>query len=189
MVRQVHRIALMLLVAAAPVVAGCAKATTTSDGSSATAEGSMSGRAGAAGAGRSGHYASMGGDAAGSATRPDPREFVVAVELHDIHFDFDRYDIRPEDASVLDANAQSLKANPSWLVLIEGHTDERGTVEYNLALGERRARASLNYLVAQGVRSNRISIISYGKERPTCGGADESCWSQNRRAHFLIKKR
>ncbi len=189
MVGQAHRIALMLLVAAAPVLAGCAKATTTSDGSSATAEGSMNGGAGADGTGRGGHYASMGSDAAGSATRPNPREFVVAAELNDIHFDFDRYDIRPDDARMLDANAQSLKANPGWLVLIEGHTDERGTVEYNLALGERRARASMNYLVAQGVRSNRISIISYGKERPTCGSSDESCWSQNRRAHFLIKKR
>ena len=111
------------------------------------------------------------------------------MDLRDIHFEFDRYDIRPEDAQVLEANAVVLKSNPKWQVLIEGHADQRGTTEYNLALGDRRARASMNYLVAQGVRSNRISIISYGKERLLCRESSEDCWGQNRRAHFMVKAR
>ena len=72
-------------------------------------------------------------------------------------------------------------------MLIEGHCDERGTVEYNLVLGERRAKAAMNYLVAQGVQASRFTVISYGKERPFCTEHTEACWSQNRRAHFLVK--
>src|SRR5207253_2465744 len=83
---------------------------------------------------------------------PSPREFVAAVELKDIHFAFDRAEIGSEAATVLDTNAQWLKANPNHLVLIEGHADERGTSEYNLALGDRRAKASMNYLIAHGDR-------------------------------------
>jgi len=88
--------------------------------------------------------------------------------LKDVFFEFDKYDIRPEDAKTLDANASWLKSNAENLVLIEGHCDERGTNEYNLALGERRAKATMNYLVSQGVQANRITIISYGEERPLC---------------------
>jgi len=112
----------------------------------------------------------------------------VAIEaLKDIHFDFDKYDIRPGDAKILDENTKWMKANPNYLILIEGHCDERGTSEYNLALGERRTKATLNYLVSQGVQANRISLISYGKERPLCTEKNEACWSRNRRAHFLVK--
>ena len=85
------------------------------------------------------------------------------------------------------ADAAWLKSNPGNLVLIEGHCDERGTNEYNLALGERRAKSTMNYLVAQGVQASRITIISYGKERPVCTEHNEGCWSNNRRAHFLTK--
>jgi len=120
-------------------------------------------------------------------TRPAPREFVTIPELRTIHFDFDKYDIRPEDAKTLDTNAAWLKANANHLVLIEGHCDERGTNEYNVALGERRAKAAMNYLVAQGVRANRVTIVSYGEERPLCREHDEACWSQNRRAEFRVK--
>jgi peptidoglycan-associated lipoprotein len=109
------------------------------------------------------------------------------ANLNDIRFDFDKYDIRPGDAKTLDADAGWLKANPQNLVLIEGHCDERGTNEYNLALGERRAKSTMNYLVAQGVQASRITIISYGKERPVCTEHNEGCWAQNRRAHFLTK--
>jgi len=118
---------------------------------------------------------------------PRPSEFMANPNLNDIHFDFDKYNIRPGDAKVLDANAAWLKSNQGNLVLIEGHCDERGTNEYNLALGERRAKSTMNYLVAQGVQASRITIISYGKERPVCTEHNESCWSQNRRAHFLTK--
>jgi len=121
-------------------------------------------------------------------TPPAPSEFRATDNLKDVFFDFDKYDIRPSDAKMLDTNAAWLKSNDN-LVLIEGHCDERGTNEYNLALGERRAKAAMNYLVAQGVQASRITIISYGKERPTCTEHSESCWAQNRRAHFLVKAR
>jgi peptidoglycan-associated lipoprotein len=125
--------------------------------------------------------------AAQPAPRPAPQEFAVNANVKDIFFDFDKYNIRPGDAKILDANATWLKANPTQLVLIEGHCDERGTVEYNLALGERRAKAAMNYLVAQGVQASRFTVISYGKERPFCRESNEACWSQNRRDHFLVK--
>ncbi len=121
------------------------------------------------------------------ATPPRPSEFAANANLKDIHFDFDKYDIKPEAARILDANATWLKANARNLVLIEGHCDERGTAEYNLALGERRAKSTMNYLVGQGVQANRITVISYGKERPLCTEKTEACWAMNRRAHHLVK--
>jgi peptidoglycan-associated lipoprotein len=123
------------------------------------------------------------------AARPEVRTFVAVPELQDVFFDFDKYDIRPADTRTLDANAAWLKSNPNHLVLIEGHADERGTNEYNLALGERRAKSTMNYLVSQGVQANRVTIISYGEERPTCMEKSEGCWAKNRRAHFLVKPR
>jgi peptidoglycan-associated lipoprotein len=128
------------------------------------------------------------GGTATPAARPPVSEFAANPNLKDIHFDFDKYDIRPGDAKILDANATWLKSN-SDLVLIEGHCDERGTNEYNLALGERRAKATMNYLVSQGVQAGRITIISYGEERPLCTEHTEACWATNRRAHFLSKAR
>jgi peptidoglycan-associated lipoprotein len=119
---------------------------------------------------------------------PRPSEFRENENLKDIFFDFDKYDIRAGDAKILDGNAAWLKSNND-LVLIEGHCDERGTNEYNLALGERRAKATMNYLVGQGVQANRITIISYGEERPTCTDHSEGCWARNRRSHFLVKAR
>jgi len=125
---------------------------------------------------------------AAPAARPAVQEFAATPNLKDIHFDFDKYDIRPGDAKTLDANAAWLKGNNA-LVLVEGHCDERGTNEYNLALGERRAKATMNYLVSQGVQAGRITIISYGEERPVCAEHNEACWATNRRAHFLAKSR
>jgi len=127
--------------------------------------------------------------APGTTARPSPKEFTAIPELKPIYFDFDKYDIRPGDAKALDANAQWLKSNANQLVLIEGHCDERGTNEYNLALGERRAKSTMNYLVSQGVQASRITIISYGEERPVCTQKNEECWSKNRRAQFLVKPR
>ncbi len=130
-----------------------------------------------------------GGTPPGGSARVAPRDFVAVPELQDIYFDFDKYDIRPPDARVLDTNATWLKNNGNMLVLIEGHCDERGTNEYNLALGERRAKSAMNYLVSQGVQAGRITIISYGEERPLCTERNEACWGKNRRAHFLVKPR
>jgi peptidoglycan-associated lipoprotein len=123
--------------------------------------------------------------AGASAFRPD--QFSESASVRDVHFDFDRYDIRSDDARLLDANAVYLKTNPRHLLLIEGHCDERGTTEYNLALGDRRAKAAMNYLVSQGIKSERIQIVSYGEERPACREHTEACWATNRRAHFLVK--
>jgi len=109
--------------------------------------------------------------------------------LKDVYFDFDKSNIRPGDAQILDASATYLKANPNQIVLIEGHCDERGTIEYNLALGERRAKAAMNYLVAQGIDASRFTLISYGKERPVCSEKTEACWQSNRHDRFLTKPR
>ena len=104
-----------------------------------------------------------------------------------IYFDFDRSDIRPGDAAILDATAEWLRANPDRLVLIDGHCDERGTAEYNLALGGRRALAAKEYLVGRGIAEARLTITSYGFERPACGEHTDACWAKNRRVNFLVK--
>ena len=106
--------------------------------------------------------------------------------LKDIHFDFDQYNLRPGDASVLRENAALLKKYPNVKVQIEGHCDERGTVEYNLALGERRANGAKEYLVSLGISQSRISTISYGKEKPLDPSHSEVAWSKNRRAHTVV---
>jgi peptidoglycan-associated lipoprotein len=106
--------------------------------------------------------------------------------LKDIHFSFDKYDIRPEDGAILKENAALLKKFPNVKVQIEGHCDERGTIEYNLALGERRANRTRDYLVSLGISPDRISTISYGKEKPLDPGHDEEAWAKNRRAHTII---
>ena len=106
--------------------------------------------------------------------------------LKDIHFNFDKYDIRPEDAAILKENAALLKKFPNVKVQIEGHCDARGTVEYNLALGERRANRTKDYLASLGISTARISTISYGKEKPLDPGQNEEAWANNRRAHTII---
>jgi peptidoglycan-associated lipoprotein len=120
---------------------------------------------------------------------PPPADYAPNGELRDVYFDFDKSNIRPPDARTLESSAAYLKANPNLLVLIEGHCDERGTAEYNIALGERRAKAAMNYLVGQGVDAGRLTLVSYGKERPVCTQRTEACWSKNRRDRFLSKPR
>jgi len=125
------------------------------------------------------------------AARPPapPKDFADTANLQDIHFDFDKAAIRPDAARLLDANAAWLRSNGNMLVLVEGHCDERGTNEYNLVLGERRARATINYLIGQGIAQDRLSLVSYGEERPLCTEHNEACWAKNRRAHFRVKER
>jgi len=106
--------------------------------------------------------------------------------LKDIRFDYDKYDIRREDEGILRENAAFLKKNPKMKIQIEGHCDERGTAEYNLALGERRANNTKRYLVSLGITSDRISTISFGKERPLDPGHNEEAWAKNRRAHIVV---
>ncbi len=106
--------------------------------------------------------------------------------LDDVHFDFDKAEIREGDRAVLAKDAGVLKKYDFLTVTVEGHCDERGTVEYNLALGERRARAVQDYLVSLGVPATRLKTVSYGKEKPLCMEHDEACWTRNRRSHLGI---
>ena len=144
----------------------------------------------------------QGGEASDSATvtvrtppppppPPPPKpDFSEALEsaVRDAYFDYDKSDVRPEAESVLRSNASALRRlfgdYPSDRVVIEGHCDERGTNEYNLALGDSRATATRDFLMNQGVPAGKLTTISYGEERPQCSESDESCWQRNRRAHF-----
>ncbi len=146
---------------------------------------------GTAAAPRSGPTTSPSTAAVPSGTVPgaviSPKEFVEASTLRDVHFDFDKYEIRADNAKLLEEASKWLKENPKAQVLVEGHADERGTSEYNLALGERRAKAVRDYLVSLGTETSRISTVSYGEERPVCNEHSEPCWGKNRRGHFLVK--
>lgn len=106
--------------------------------------------------------------------------------LKDVFFDFDRYDLSGDGRTILRANAEWLKSNPAARVEIEGHCDDRGTNEYNLALGAKRAQSAREYLTTLGISAARLSTISYGEEIPVCKEQGESCWKQNRRARFVI---
>jgi peptidoglycan-associated lipoprotein len=109
------------------------------------------------------------------------------MSMTDAFFDFDQAALRDDAKAALENNAKWMEKNGSANVIIEGHCDERGSVEYNLALGERRAKAAKEYLVSYGIGAARMTTISYGKERPFDPGHDENAWAQNRRAHFLSK--
>jgi len=106
--------------------------------------------------------------------------------LQDVHFDYDRYDLRSEDRATLQQNSEWLKEHAGAKVEVEGHCDSRGTVEYNLALGAKRAKAVKDYLVSLGIAADRMSTISYGEELPLCHEENEACWSRNRRAHSVV---
>jgi peptidoglycan-associated lipoprotein len=106
--------------------------------------------------------------------------------LQDAFFDYDKYELRDDARSALATDAEWLKKFSTMQILIEGHCDERGTNEYNLALGERRANAAKDYLVSLGIDGSRVKTVSYGKERPVCTEASETCWAKNRRAHLVI---
>ena len=107
-------------------------------------------------------------------------------QVKDIYFDYDKYDLRSTDQAVVQQNAQYLQSHPNVRITIEGHCDERGSTEYNLALGDNRASAAKTALMQAGVSSERIKTISYGKEKPFCTESTEECWQQNRRAHFVF---
>jgi len=113
---------------------------------------------------------------------------VAEVSFETVYFDFDKSDLRQDARNVLNKNADILlKSKPDAKVQIEGHCDERGSAEYNLALGERRAKSSMQYLITLGVKADRLSIISYGKEKPAVQGNDDAAWAKNRRAEFVAK--
>ncbi len=115
--------------------------------------------------------------------------FLESSLLKDIHFGFDRYDLTPEAREVLSQNAELLLQHSRVNIQVEGHCDERGTIEYNLALGERRSNSAKEYLMSLGVSANRIGTISYGEEMPLDPRHGEDAWAKNRRAHFVIVSR
>lgn len=126
-------------------------------------------------------------------TTPPPAEptppgtTITSSNFEPVFFDFDSYALRDDARTSLDRDAKVLRDNAAVRITIEGHCDERGTVEYNQALGERRAQAAREYLVAAGINASRIELISYGKERPFDDGHDEAAWAKNRRAHFVVR--
>jgi peptidoglycan-associated lipoprotein len=126
--------------------------------------------------------------AAPSTAGVDMAQEIRAFEGEGIFFDFDKYDIKPEAKVVLEKKAAWLRANPSFKVRIEGNTDERGTNEYNMALGERRAKAAQKYFNALGISMDRMSTISFGEEKPVCKEQNEKCWQKNRRDDFRLSK-
>jgi peptidoglycan-associated lipoprotein len=174
---------------------GCAKQPSTTSASAPAPGGAVSMTVAPGGMQHAGATAGGAGAGAGagmsgaSAPRPTLEGFRADADLVDVHFEFDRAVIRETDMPKLDANAGWLKSNVDHLVVIEGHCDERGTTEYNTALGDRRAKATKNYLVSRGVPAARITVISYGKERPTCSQSVDECWAKNRRAHLRVKPR
>ena len=124
---------------------------------------------------------------------PGPDGATVSVEemnrrgyLKDVFFDLDRSDVRGDQRELLEQNAGWLRKRAEVRIIIEGHCDERGTAQYNMALGERRAQTVTDYLTALGIAPSRIQVMSYGKERPFDRGHDDKAWAQNRRAHFVV---
>jgi len=137
----------------------------------------------AASAGQPGRPGQAGQAAPGSMVRPG--DFSPTPNLKTIYFDFDKYNLRDDARRMLDVNAEILRSNSDMNILIEGHCDERGTDEYNLALGERRGQAAREYLVRLGIDASRINVLSYGEERPVAPGHDEESWALNRRGEFV----
>ena len=117
----------------------------------------------------------------------DSDQMVMMLPLEDIHFEFDKSTLTTEAKNSLTKKAQWLKRNSEVTVIIEGHCDERGTNEYNIALGDRRAASTMNFMVNLGIAPSRFTTISYGEERPLAAGHNENAWSKNRRAHFAIE--
>jgi len=115
-------------------------------------------------------------------------EDLFSQNIKDVYFDYDKSDIRPDQQVSIDADVQFLGQHSGISFTIEGHCDERGSTEYNVALGDKRASSVKNALTAAGISPNRIRTISYGKEKPFCTESDEACWQQNRRGHFAYQK-
>ncbi|MEW5774159.1 MAG: peptidoglycan-associated lipoprotein Pal [Thermodesulfobacteriota bacterium] len=127
-----------------------------------------------------------GEDVEAAAKKKAMQQAMDTITNERIYFDFDKFELKPEYKEILKKKAELLKKYPNFKVLIEGHCDERGTEEYNLGLGEKRAKVAMEFLVIQGVDVSRLKIVSYGEERATCTEKTESCWSKNRRDEFKV---
>jgi peptidoglycan-associated lipoprotein len=177
-----RNLALMAAAAAALAIAGCAKKPPKMlPPPPASGPGDMGGQSGP------GNGPGAGSGGVGTAALPGSRaDFLASVPSDRVFFALDSYTLDDKDRAVLDAQAAWLVRNPRARVTIEGHCDERGTREYNLALGDRRANAAKNYLAARGIDPSRMAVISYGKERPEALGSDEESWAKNRRAVTVL---
>jgi peptidoglycan-associated lipoprotein len=113
---------------------------------------------------------------------------LFARQVKDVFFDYDKYTLRNPDQAAAEATAQFLRDHPDAKILIEGHCDERGSEDYNVALGDNRANATRDFLTTQGIGADRIKTISYGKEKPFCSDDNDHCWQENRRAHFVLQQ-
>src|ERR1044072_6674680 len=173
------------------VFVGCAPPTPNKPGGTAGAEyggAGLSGGEGRAGEGQRGGTSESDTGASSLKQMQEGKSSATSASspLKDVFYEFDRYDLNADARATLRANADWLKSNPSAKVEIEGHCDERGTNEYNLALGAKRAQAAREFLSTLGLTAERLSTISYGEEIPVCRDHDEQCWKQNRRARFVI---
>lgn len=177
-------ISIACLVVGAALLAGCPKkATTVQPPIAGTQVGESSGASSAAGASTSG--LALGGENGGVGGQGMGGEAAGALGRKVIYFDFDKSEIKPEFAPIITANAQNLTSHPNLKIKLEGNTDERGTREYNIGLGERRAQAVRRALMLQGVSQNQITTVSFGAERPAVEGDDEAAWAQNRRVELV----
>jgi peptidoglycan-associated lipoprotein len=167
----------MAAIICAIAMAGCSSKKSAGQGAGGTgANGSQLGQEGVGGAGGSSLSKYQQGTLGNGEQGP----------LSDIHFDYNDFTVRPQDSEILHGNADWLQKHPNRRVQIEGHCDDRGSEEYNIALGAKRAQAAKDYLQTLGVAGDRLSTISYGKELPLCTDHTEECWQQNRRAHFAL---
>ncbi len=149
-----------------------------------------SGEGGAGGSGSTGSTGSTGGSTGptGLTTKPGSQEDLVVNVGDRVFFAFDKYSLKADALKTLQRQATWLKKYPANTITVQGHCDERGTREYNLALGERRANSVKNYLIALGINPNRIKTLSYGKERPAVAGSNEAAWAQNRRGVTMVNR-
>lgn len=168
----------LVLTLAAAALAGCGRKSVSVPPAPPAASGGSTGGASGGSGDTPGGGSAGGSNSSGTA---------VALAVEPVFFGYDSHTLDESSRAVLDRNARALRDNPNANVLIEGHCDERGTAEYNMALGELRAQAASRYLIDAGVTPSRISTISYGKERPFEEGNSESAWAKNRRAHLVLR--
>jgi peptidoglycan-associated lipoprotein len=187
-----NKMAYYAVIAVLGLSAGCAPSTTKSDGAnvssmgSGVSSGSTTKSAGEGRVGATGESNIPSSSSLDQLKEGKPPITAASSPLKDIFFEFDSYDLRGNARDILKSNADWLKSNPSARIEVEGHCDERGTSEYNLALGAKRSQTAKDYLVSLGITPERISTISYGEEIPLCTEATENCWRQNRRARFIV---
>jgi peptidoglycan-associated lipoprotein len=185
--------AVLMFSVAALVAVGCAKKQTVKSEGASGAPGATSAPAPGAGDGAPVREAPVAPEAVPPATQPGAAAPGVAVteeklsRFDDVRFDFDKSEVKEDGRMTCGIVADYMKKNPKAKLQIEGHCDERGTAEYNMALGERRATAVMTYLVSLGVSKANLSTVSFGKEKPLDPGHDDGAWAKNRRAHFVLK--